>query len=81
MGKPKASNLVTVKHFPVAQKMEIFQLADQKVKKSLYFKENVMKQCITYLFKDAVLTGPLVKVKDGKTKGKKFAEKRNLTKE
>ena len=39
MSKPKASNHVTVTHFPVAQKMEILQLADQKVKKSLHFKE------------------------------------------
>ena len=60
MGKPKASDRVTVKYFLVAQKMEILQLADQKVKKSLYFKENVTKWCITCLFKGAVLTESLI---------------------
>ena len=43
MGKPKAFNRVAVKHFPVAQKMGILRLADQKLKKLLYFKESVMK--------------------------------------
>ena len=37
MGKPKASNRVTVKHFSVAQKMEILQLADQISKKFAIF--------------------------------------------
>ena len=60
MGQPNASNRLTTKHFPVAQKVENLQLEDQKVKKSLYFKENVTKWCITCLFKGAVLTGPLV---------------------
>ena len=50
MGKSKASNRVTVKHFPVAQKMEILQLADQKVKKVALFqrKRNEMVHYLSF---------------------------------
>ena len=50
MGKPKASNRINVKHFPVAQEIEILQFTDQKVKEVAQFqrKRNEMVHYLSF---------------------------------